>query len=190
MRFTWIGTVMMFAMVNGFASAQEKVENGEFKVWSKYKKGTSITLRTTSVAGGFASEMTMTTTLVEVGVDKLVVEGSTSSKVMGMEFKTPPIKREVPKTLSIPKGVKVPDMPSPTAKPEGVYEDGTETLKIAGVELKTKWYKYRSDTDGLKTAATMWVCEDVPGGLVKMESTTSGAAESSTKMELVEFKRK
>jgi hypothetical protein len=115
-----------------------------------------------------------------------VLETTGVSRIGSMEFKVPATKRDVPRTITIPKGVKVP--PRPNAKPEGTYEEGTETIKIAGAELKTTWYKYRSAKDGLKTDAKLWISEGVPGGMVKMEATTSGLIDASSRMELVEFK--
>jgi hypothetical protein len=106
---------------------------------------------------------------------------------MGMEFKSPPAKRDVPKTITLPKGT--PKPPAPGAKPEGTYEEGTETLKVGGTEIKTKWYKVKNEMGGIKSDARMWISEDVPGMMVKMEATTSGALASETRMEVVEVKK-
>jgi hypothetical protein len=42
---------------------------------------------------------------------------------------------------------------------------------------------------GAKTEAKMWHSPDVPGMMVKMEMSTSGALSSKMTMELVEFKK-
>jgi hypothetical protein len=191
MRHVYLGILVLLSMAVGTSVAQDTIDNPEFAAWKKFKKGTSVTMKATSSAMGFSSEMLTTMTLVEVGDDKVVVETSGMSKAMGMEFKIPATKRDVPKTVQIPKGAKKPDPkgePEPK-KPEGTYEEGTETLKIAGTELKTKWYKFRSEMGGIKTDAKMWVSEDVPGGMVKMEATTTGTVASETRMELIEFKK-
>jgi hypothetical protein len=187
MRFASVLSAAVVALAAGPATAQEMIDNGEFTAWSKYKKGASTTLKTTSTFNGMTSEATMTTTLVELGDDKVVVEYAVVSKVDGKEFKAPAEKRDVPKRIALPKGAPKPD---PTAtKPPGTYEEGTETIKVGGTELKTKWYKYRVEVDGTKTETQMWVCEEVPGQLVRMESKATGSATIETKAELVEFKK-
>lgn len=180
-------TIVLASCAASSASAQETLDNPEFANWSKFKKGASITVRTSSTVAGMSSEILMTTTLVELGSDKHVVESSTVSKVAGMEFKAPAAKRDVPKTIVLPKGTAKPDPKAP--KPDGTYEEGLETLKIGGVDVKTKWYKYKSDSGGLKIEAKTWMSDDVPGSLVKMEATTSGLAAGTTKVELIEFKK-
>jgi hypothetical protein len=192
MRRTCLGALALLVLGVGAAGAQETIDNPEYTAWKKFKKGTAVTLKTTSSAMGFTSEMLMTMAVVDVGDDKIVVETSGVTKTMGMEFKIPAAKRDLPKTIQIPKGVKKPDPkvdPKDVKKPEGTYEEGTETIKVAATEVKTKWYKYRAEMDGLKTNSQIWISEDVPGGIVKMQATTSGTVASETKMELIEFKK-
>jgi hypothetical protein len=165
----------------------EEVENPEFTMWSKLKKGTSMTLKTTTSANGMNFESTSTTVLTEVGADKVVLEMTSVSKFNGKDIKVPPVKREVTKTIKLPDNVKKEDLKA--GKPQGTYEDGTETLKISGMELKTKWYKFKTEANGVKSEGKMWVSDDVPGLMVKMESSSTGAATASIKMELTEFKK-
>src|SRR5262245_39334811 len=112
------------------------------------------------------TEATMTITLVEVGTDKVVLETSGVTKAMGMEFKLPAMKRDSTKTITLPKDS--PKPPAPGAKPEGTYEEGTETVKAAGSEFKTKWYKTKTEAGGVKSEGKIWISEDVPGTVVKM----------------------
>jgi hypothetical protein len=187
MRRLSVLSAVLLALAAGPAAAQEMIENGEFTSWNKFKKGTSITTKVSSTAGGMASEATMTVTLVDVGADKLVLETTGVTKAMGMEFKQPAVKRDVPRTVALPKGA--PKPPAPGSKPEGTYEEGTETLKVAGTEVKTKWYKVKAEMGGIKSDAKMWVSEDMPGMMVKVEATTTGTVASETKMEVVEVKK-
>jgi len=182
-----LAIIVTFVISSGSAFAQETLDNPEFANWSKFKVGSSITVRTTTTMAGMTSEIVMTTKLVEIGADKHVVETSTHSKIGGMEFKDAGAYRDVPKTIVLRKGTPKPDPKA--AKPEGTYEEGAETLKIGGVDVKTKWYKYKSDSGGLKIEAKTWMSDDVPGSLVKMEATTSGVAAGTTKVELIEFKK-
>ena len=121
-----------------------------------------------------------------MGDDKLVLDTSSMTKVNGMEIKSPVVKRDVPKTFTIPKVEKPKDDPK-VEKPK--TEEGTETLKVGGVEVKAKWYKVTQDVMGTKTNSQTWTSDDVPGGLVKMVTKTSGTVEGTITMEVVEFKK-
>jgi hypothetical protein len=187
MRLRPFTSVAVLLLAVGVANAQEKVDNPEFASWSKFKKGTSVTMKSASTAAGNTSEILITTTLVEVGTDKLVVETSSVIKVNGMEIKSPGQKREIMKTVEIPKGVKPEDFKG--GKPPGAFEDGTETVKISGGEYKTKWFKTKVEAGGNKTETKMWMSDEVPGMMVKMEANSTGAFASSTKMEVIEIKK-
>jgi len=187
MRLSRLAAVVLCALAPGLAAAQDKVDNPEFANWSKFKKGTSVTMKSVSSFNNMSSEATITSTLVEVGADKLVIEMASSVKSGGMEFKGEPMKRDVSKTVTLPKDFKKEDFAK--GKPPGTYEEGTETLKVGGVEVKTKWYKYKVEMEGTKTEAKMWTSEDVPGIMVKSEMMTSGAVATTTKMEITEIKK-
>jgi hypothetical protein len=187
MDFTRPMTLAIVLALPAMAAAQDKVNNPEFANWSKFKKGASVTLKSTSEFNKMSSETLIIFTLVEVGADKLVIETTSVAKVNGMEIKVPPMNRDVTKTVELPKGVKKEDFTA--GKPPGTTEEGTETLKIGGTEVKTKWYKYKADVDGTKTEAKMWISDDVPGMMVKSEMTLSGKFASTTRMEVTEFKK-
>ena len=123
-------------VVPAVAAAQEKIDNPEFASWSKFKKGTGVTLKSTTEFNKTSNETLITFTLVEVGADKLVIETTSVAKFNGMEIKVPPMKRDVTKTIELPKGAKKEDFAA--GKPAGTTEEGTETLKVGGVEVKTK----------------------------------------------------
>jgi hypothetical protein len=177
----------LLLLTGGLVTAQEMLPNQEFTDWSKFKKGTSVTLKTTSDAGGMKSEVVLTTTVVETGADKLVLETTSTTKVNGMEFKAPAVKRDVPKTVPLPPGIKKEDFTA--TKPPGTYEEGAETVKIAGAVYKSKWYKSKFEMDKTKVESKMWLSEDVPGRLVKGETTVTGPVNVTTKMEVTEIKK-
>lgn len=183
-----VSAVALLALVVGAARGQEKVDNPEFAAWSKFKKGTSVTARTTSTANGMTTnEATITNTLVETGPDALTIETVVTAKVNGMEVKQPAIKREVPRTITLPQGA--PKPPAPGQKPEGTVEEGAETLKIGGADYKTKWYRFKNVIEGTTVEGKVWFSDDVPGGVVKAESTATGKATFTSKLEVVEFKK-
>ena len=100
MRALLITFGLVFASVVGRA---DPIENPEFKQWASFKSGTSIVMSMTSEFNGMKSATKIGTKLLEVGADKLVLEVETATVVNGMEFKGPPTKREVTKTIDVPK---------------------------------------------------------------------------------------
>src|SRR4051812_18180307 len=78
--------VALFALA-ATAAGQDKIDNPEYATWAKFKPGTSLTVKVTNTVAGNSSETVLTNTLVEVGADKLVLEGTATTKVGGMEFK-------------------------------------------------------------------------------------------------------
>ena len=187
MRFGGLLCVLVALSSVARVAADESVPNPEFDNWSRFKKGTSVTLKSSSEVMGTTSEVLVTTTLVEVGPDKLVVAMTSVAKANGIEFKSPPAKRDVSKTITLPKGAKKEEFVA--GKPTGTMEEGEEAVKVAGGVVKAKWYKYVIEMDKTKTEARMWMSDDVPGRVAKCEMTTSGMFASKTKMEVVEVKK-
>jgi hypothetical protein len=181
MKFLALAVVALLSANRLHAEDKKKVDNPEFTGWSKLKAGTVMTMKMVSETAGIKTEMTMATKLLEVKDDKAVVETETTSKVNGMEFKAPGQKRDVPKVLETASGPT-----APGAKPPGTVDEGTETLKLGGTEYKCKWYKTKTEVMGIKAEAQIWMCDDVPGMMVKM---VSKADKSETTMELVEIKK-
>jgi hypothetical protein len=166
------------------AFADDTIPNSEFTNWSQFKKGTSVTLKTTTSTSGVTSESFSTSTLVEVSADKVVVEYVTSTTTNGLEVKSPAVKREIPKTIT----------KSPPPKKDDTIkivseENGTETIKFLGRDIKTKWSGNTVEVNGIKTVSKVWMSDEVPGMMVKMESTLSGAFSSTMRCEVIEFKK-
>ncbi len=186
MRLFRILALAVLVSAGGSVLAQEKVENPMYATWAKFKPGTSVTHKSTTSGAMFTAESTITTKLVEVTADKVVVEVTITSKAAGKEFQLPAMKQDYAKMVELPKGAKKEDFGK---KPEGAVKEGTETLKIAGHEIKTKWYEIEVKKDGMEAKSKMWMSDDVPGSLVKMESKVAAPIAAETKMELTEFKK-
>ncbi len=184
-RFAALAAALVLAAATAPAQDKKKVDNQEYANWSKFKPGTTATLKMTTESTGMKTGSTVISKLIEVKDDKLVLEMDTETELMGKPFKAPAMKRDVTKTVEV--DAKAADL-AKAGKPEGTFEEGTETLKVGGTEVKTKWYKYKSKLEGLgETSGQMWTSDEVPGMLVKM---TSKADTFSMTMELVEFTKK
>ena len=144
--------------------------------WNNFKPGSWVKLKSTSemtMAGrktNMSTEMKMT--LVAKTADKATVETETTA--MGTTTKS---KADIPLN-STAKG-------APAQNPAKM---GSETITVAGKSFKCKTAEVQSEANGMKTTTKTWLADEVPGGLVKSESTSTGAMTSKTTMELVDFK--
>jgi hypothetical protein len=187
MHLKHILAVGAFTASIGQVQAQDMVENPEFISWAKFPKGTSVRLKSISTVDGKASEVIVAVVLLEVGPERVVIESSSTEIRKGKDFKTEPVKREIAKTIALPKGLTKEAFI--VGKPPGTTADGTETLKVGEMELKVVWYKFRAEVDGTKIEGKRWVSNQVPGNIVKNEITSTGVFSSTLTLELVEIKK-
>jgi hypothetical protein len=177
--------ILIFALTSAPAWA-ESIDNPAFASWAKVKKGTVVTLKQSSEFAGQKSESTSISTLVDLTTDVATIELVNVIKAGDMEIKTPPTKVEVKKMTELPPGKKKEDY----AKPEGLVDQGTETVTVDGVAYKTKWHSIKLTTGDTEIESKSWTCDDVPGLVVKLESKskTMGMV-STTTMNLVSVKK-
>lgn len=179
--------LVAFVAIGGSATAQDTVDNPTYASWAKHKVGTIVVLKSTTSSAMFMSETTITMKLLEVTADKVVIETAGKSKLAGMDVELPPSKQDYPKSIPLAKGVKKEDVAA--GRPAGTTKEGTETMKVGGQDVKAKWYEYEVKANGSDVKAKMWLSDDVPGGLVKMESKVAAPVAADTKMELIEVKK-
>lgn len=145
--------------------------------WGNFKPGSWSKVKTTSVTtvAGHATTMTIEskTTLVSKTADKASVEIETT--MMGNTTKT---KADYPLTST---AKSAPAQQNPAKM-------GNETITVAGKTFKCKTVEVQSEANGMKTSSKSWMADEVPGGLVKSESTSTGSMSSKSTMELVDFK--
>jgi hypothetical protein len=150
----------------------ESIENPSYTYWSKFKVGTSVTLKGT--ANG--KDMTMIEKLVDVTADKCVVE---MTSTIG-DKKVPVMKRDVERELTDEDAIK-------TYKEETAHST-TETITTPAGTFTCKEYTVENDDVG---KMEVWVSEDVPGGDVKSIHTFSVMGkEMGGKTELVAMEKK
>ena len=154
------------------AKAEPSKSSAPKHMWGSFKKGSFAKLKTVSDTAGTKSEMTMTHTLVDLTADEAVVE--TEMAMTGFTNKST---NKFP--LKAPEGGKAADGPKP--------KTGSEEIEVAGKKLKCTWTEIETENSGIKTVAKSWMCEDVPGHLVKSVSKSTGAATMSSTTELVEY---
>jgi len=168
----------------------EQQENPAYKSWAKYKPGTSTTMVTSSDAGGQVSKTQTKSTLAEVAADKVVVDVVMSMEAAGQKMDMPAQKMEVPKMIEVPKAA--PDAPvaGQPAMPKADTKTSDADVTVGAGTFKAKLTESTMDIAGSKTSSKVWMSDDVPGGMVKMEATTDGAMKSKTTQELTAFDKK
>jgi hypothetical protein len=160
------------------------IENPLYRSWAKFPPGTVAVFKAVADNGKNRISTTTTYKLLSKSEDRLTVESVVLSNLGDVEYSSPPQNTTNPRYLKAPPGAK---RKSPAGKPEGVSEEGTEKIKVAGREYAAKWYKSKTKVEAGETLSKTWMSDDVPTGLLKSELDTPGAR-AKTVMELVELK--
>jgi len=158
-----------------------KIDNPEYQSWSKFGVGSMVEYTVQSEAAGTKTESTMTVTMVEKTDDKIVLETKTKMVVAGNEMTMPAQKRDVPAKV---------DQPEQQAQDGPKPEEGKEDVEAAGKTLSCKTTTTVTESNGMKTTAKIWQCDDVPGGMVKMTAKTEGSVSSQTEQNLTKMEAK
>lgn len=168
------------------APMTDEVENLEYKNWSKFKPGSSVTMSMVTEAAGQKTEMISVTTLKSVADAELVLETKMTMHVAGQKIDQPAQDRKVPAKL--PKM----EMPATDEKeaPKPKTEEGTGDIEVAGKKLACKFMKTTMDTEMGKSISTIWLSDAIPGGTAKMESTMEGQMSSKSIMMVTAFETK
>lgn len=163
-------SILLAVLVAPFSG--DEIDNPEFKMWSAYGVGTAVTLKSVTDTSGQKMEMSMTTTLKSKSDKELVLETKMKMVFSGQTIDQPPTTRKVPAKVKKPKPVDTKKVKKP--------ETGKETIEAAGQKFACTWTKTTIEAAGSKTESKVWMCDEVPGRVVKMEAVTSG--EFATKM--------
>ncbi|HEV2295086.1 MAG TPA: hypothetical protein VGR35_14620 [Tepidisphaeraceae bacterium] len=144
------------------------VDNPHYLAWSKYKPGTQVDLDMKVRAGGQQFTTNVTLTLEEVTPERAVVESVSKMHVPGLlaqeQKQVHTFSAKVPKSEA-----EQADLP-PGSTGE-VKDLGTETIQVAGKRYDAKVIEFTGSAGGNVTQGKMWRSDEVPGGLLKMESS-------------------
>jgi hypothetical protein len=156
-----IGAFSLLAACAGLVFA-ETMESTEYKRWSDCKPGSWITHKVTTEKGGKTSELELTTKLVELSPEKLVLE---TTETAGGKSKTLPKKDYPAKIEKKPEAANV----KPAEKSEG-----DEEIEVAGKKFKCHWVCFKNEVKGETSEAKDWLTDEVPGHVVRHELKISG----------------
>jgi hypothetical protein len=169
------GTVAALSLALG---AHAEDQNPAYKSWASHKPGTMIKMKMDTEAAGNKTSTEMTQTLVDVSPEKVTVEMKSTINVAGQKIEAPATKQEI--LAALPAGSKV-EAPKTDAK------ETEESVKVGDKSYKCKVVENTSKVNDMTSTSKSWVCPEVPGMMVKMESKTEGKFSSSSKGELLEF---
>jgi hypothetical protein len=148
-------TILAFVLA---ALVQAQVDNPEFKGWTAFKPGSSVTHK------GGPQGVEQKSTLKTVGEAEVVVETEMSlgGKVMGK-----PLERKIPAKLA-------------AADAPKALKEGEEEIEAGGKTLKCKWKEFEKKFGGGKTALMkVWMSEEIPGGAAKVEVAVDGTGKNT-----------
>jgi hypothetical protein len=142
----------------------ETMENLEYKRWSEFKPESWVTHKVTSEMEGKKSEIELTTKLVEVSPEKLVLE---TTETVGGKSKTLP-KKDYPaqiekKEHAGKKGEKTPEK-----------TEGEEEIEVGGKKLKCHWICLKAENKGETSEVKTWETDEIPGRIARHELKLSG----------------
>jgi hypothetical protein len=162
-RWALAGVVLSLVLVTSPHAARaeeaaEQMDNPAFAAWSKFAIGSSETL-TAELQGANpqAAKMTMEMVrkLVEKADDHITIEVTSTINVAGQKKEMPSRNQNVPAKMA----------------KKDVKSSGTEEVEAAGKKYTCKVYDVKGfSAQNPDATVKLWVNDDIPGGLVKMEA--------------------
>ncbi len=156
--------------------AQEKMDNPQYTHWKSCKPGSWVKHKMVMDAGGRAVETELTSTLVEVSADKVVLDSKMVMDMDGRKMEMPAPRKEVPAMIEKKEGQ------APPSEKE-------EEVAVNGKTYKCRTWEWTSLERGQPVKAKGWLCPEIPGGLVKSEFGSPQMPKPMT-MTLIGFEKK
>lgn len=160
--------VLLFCAV----APAEEISNPAYEAWAKFKPGASTRVIGSTKTMGMETTLEINTKLLEVEADQVTLEVAASITMNGNKMDQPAQKQQVKAR------VQKADVPAPA---------GEEQVTINGTTYNCKVYAMTRTQDGTTISAKSWMSDQVPGGVVKIESRTEGSVVSDTRFELREY---
>ncbi|NLI78489.1 MAG: hypothetical protein GX442_18875 [Candidatus Riflebacteria bacterium] len=169
--------VVLLSAPAGFA--QEKVDNPVYQNWAKFKPGTMVKYAQTSEMMGNKTQSEVAYTLLEVTPEKVVIEMGGSTVIMGNQTEMPKTRIEYPAKA---------DAADPNVKSaiNAKTSQSEEEIEVAGGKIRCKVFETTVEQQGSQIKSRFWSSDDVPGTLVKSETTMEKPVQSVTVLALVE----
>lgn len=150
------------------AASGDIFQNLDYANWKQFKVGTIVRRKsvTTSVNGPQVVTSVNSFQLLNI-TDKLieVSRQNTTDRGDGTPAKVNPgTTFRYPKQFAIPSGMSAEDFSKPALKAK---KSGEEEVTVLGKKYKTVVYKWVDATEAGPMDVTAWLCEEIPGRIVK-----------------------
>src|SRR5262245_24177884 len=133
MRIPSLAFLALPLLLAGVAAAEDTVDNPLYKHYAKFKAGTTTKVDVETKSGDQTTKTSMTTKIVEITKEKVVLETTTTYSMPGVEIPPSTAKQDIDAKMPKPPDVKPPeDAPKPDVK------EGEETVEVAGRKIKCK----------------------------------------------------
>lgn len=141
-----------------FCLQDGKIDNPQYTFWKSFKTGSTVSWKMESEHAGQKMCLEITITLKAID-DKEVTLENRSSMDMGGKKHDMPAKEQ--------------KHPAKTEKNEmgKLVKEGDEEIEVAGKKLKCKWQDYEKEKDQYR----VWLSDEIPGRVAKMEGTQRGS---------------
>jgi hypothetical protein len=137
--------------------------------WAAYGEGTWVETEIESTVMGNTSKTVMKRTLVKKD-DKELTLKIESKMVSPTEMNMPASEMKEP--VEFPAGGTAGGAGAPSGAKE--LGQGEEEVEVAGKKLKCKWVELEMTSGDTKTVVKSWTCDEVPGGMVKSTTKSTG----------------
>lgn len=172
---------ILVAAILASASAQdEKVDNPEYKAWSKQKPGAWVKMTLESTMGAMKMQSEIVAKLKELTAAEAVIEQTTTMTLGGN-------KQEQVTTRAVAAKISKGTM-SDGAKVEDLGK-GEEELEIKGAKVKCEWIEMKLTAKAGGTIK-VWRSDQIVGGVAKTVVKHDEAAKMSMTMTAVDWKEK
>ena len=183
-----LGCLVVVLLFTARLSAQtsapaEMVDNPIYKSWASQKPGTKVSAKSDMGMGGMNMVVDITQTLSEVTPDKVTIS-VTSTLNMGGQTQTQTNKQDI--AAKVPKGNEF----LPQDIKGTVKETGKDSIDIAGKKYDCVIHEFSGTSEQGQVSGKLWNCPQVPGNVVKMELSITGAMAVTTKTTVVSIETK
>ncbi len=178
----WLVLLAAWGFCAGAVAVAEEIDNPAYQEWVQYKPGSFVTHKSVMRMQEMTTETTITNTLKEVTLDRVVLEVVTVMTTAGQEMEMPP------QTIAFPAMIEKPEEEAAEAPKLTEIERGKEELTINDVKIETEWVKTEFTQDEVTTISTVWTSDKVPNRVVKMETEVGGPMPMTMEMILVDYK--
>jgi hypothetical protein len=159
------------------------VERAEYVNWNQFPQGTLVkhVRETKSDAGKVI--VTTTTKLVSKSNEKVIIETQITVDRGGEPLVNPSMELEYPASFRLPPNMDAAKfaLPAQDAKLES-----EESIEFQGKEYAARVYSWDAASESGKTKNKMWLCNDIPGRVLRHEMScpTFTSAESIAEIEI------